>query len=123
MRPSRTRRQGAPRKLPQRVARPRAELDGPLAAVVLQATRIDPLRTTLTLSVRGGLTIPSAMRRALALDGGGTLIAELTPEGVLLRPAVTLPLDDCTTNAAHAAFARADPLPSYVRRRRRRAPR
>jgi len=79
------------------------------------------LRTTLTLSVRGSLTIPSAMRRALALDGGGALIAELAPEGVLLRPAVTVPLDGCNANAAHTAFAWADPLPAFLRRRRRRA--
>ena len=106
-----------------RAARQRAELDGPPAGVILRAHHLDPVRATLTLNVRGGLTIPVTMRRALAIDGGGALIAELTPDGVLLRPAVTFSLDGCDEKSARESFAWVDPLPAYLRRRRRRAPR
>ncbi len=33
--------------------------------------------------------LPAMLRKALALKGGDQLIAEQTPEGLLLRPAVT----------------------------------
>ncbi len=39
------------------------------------------------------MTLPAKLRHALGLKGGGQLIAEITPEGLLLRPAVTLPIE------------------------------
>jgi bifunctional DNA-binding transcriptional regulator/antitoxin component of YhaV-PrlF toxin-antitoxin module len=76
----------APRLLPRRLERPRGELDGPPAGVILGARRFDPLRATLKLSARGALTIPAKLRRALAIEDGGELVAEATPHGLLLRP-------------------------------------
>jgi AbrB family looped-hinge helix DNA binding protein len=51
------------------------------------------MKTTLTVSRRGGVTLPAKLRQALGLKAEDQLIAETTPEGLLLRPAVTLPLE------------------------------
>lgn len=42
---------------------------------------------------RGTLVIPAALRRRFGLDEGSEVIAEETPEGILIRPAVTLPVE------------------------------
>ena len=51
------------------------------------------MQTTLTISNRGVITLPAKLRQALGLKADDQLIAETTPQGVLLRPAVTLPLE------------------------------
>lgn len=51
------------------------------------------MQATITLSSRGLITLPSKLRHALGLKADDQLIAETTPEGILLRPAVTLPLE------------------------------
>lgn len=51
------------------------------------------MKATLTLSNRGVVTLPAKLRRALGLNADDQLIAETTPEGLLLRPAVTLPVE------------------------------
>ena len=51
------------------------------------------MQVTLTLSSRGLITLPAKLRQALGLKADDQLIAETTPEGILLRPAVTLPLE------------------------------
>jgi antitoxin PrlF len=51
------------------------------------------MKTTLTLTSRGVVTLPAKLRRALGLKADDHLIAETTPDGLLLRPAVTLPIE------------------------------
>lgn len=51
------------------------------------------MKATITLSSRGIVTLPAKLRRALGLKADDQLIAETTTEGLLLRPAVTLPLE------------------------------
>jgi antitoxin PrlF len=51
------------------------------------------VKATLTLTSRGVVTLPVKLRRALGLRADDQLIAETTPEGLLLRPAVTLPVE------------------------------
>jgi antitoxin PrlF len=51
------------------------------------------MKATLTLTSRGVVTLPAKLRRALGLKADDQLIAEMTPEGLLLRPAVTLPVE------------------------------
>jgi antitoxin PrlF len=51
------------------------------------------MKTTLTLTSRGVVTLPAKLRHALGLKADDQLIAETTPEGLLLRPAVTLPVE------------------------------
>jgi AbrB family looped-hinge helix DNA binding protein len=51
------------------------------------------MKTTLTISSRGVITLPAKLRRALGLKPDDLLIAETTAEGLLLRPAVPLPIE------------------------------
>ena len=51
------------------------------------------MKATLTLTNRGVVTLPAKLRRALGLKVDDQLIAETTSEGLLLRPAVTLPVE------------------------------
>ena len=51
------------------------------------------MRTPLTINKRGVITLPAKVRQALGLKADDQLIAETTPEGLLLRPAVTLPVE------------------------------
>ena len=51
------------------------------------------MKTTLTVTNRGVVTLPAKLRRAMGLKADDQLIAETTPEGLLLRPAVTLPIE------------------------------
>ena len=48
------------------------------------------MKTTLSVSRRGVVTLPAKLRQALGIKADDQLIAETTPEGLLLRPAVTL---------------------------------
>ena len=51
------------------------------------------MKTTLTVTRRGVVTLPARLRKALGIKPDDQLIAETTPEGLLLRPAVTLPIE------------------------------
>ena len=51
------------------------------------------MKMTLTVSSRGVVTLPAKLRAALGINTDDQVIAEATPEGILLRPAVTLPLE------------------------------
>ena len=45
-----------------------------------------PERLTTTVSTKGQVILPKAIRRALRWEAGMRLVVENTPEGVLLRP-------------------------------------
>src|SRR4030043_1670683 len=45
---------------------------------------------------RGALVIPAGLRRKYGFEEGSLVVAEAREEGVLLRPAVTLPLERYT---------------------------
>lgn len=47
----------------------------------------------VTISSRGVVTIPAALRRAFGLKAGAELIAEGTAEGILLKPSVSVPIE------------------------------
>lgn len=51
------------------------------------------MKATLTITSRGVVTLPAKLRQAMGLKADDQLIAETTPEGLLLRPAVTLPVE------------------------------
>lgn len=51
------------------------------------------MQATLTINRRGVVTLPSKLRQAMGLKADDQLIAETTPQGLLLRPAITLPLE------------------------------
>ena len=51
------------------------------------------MQAILTINSRGVVTLPAKLRQAMGLKADDQLIAETTPQGLLLRPAVTLPLE------------------------------
>lgn len=51
------------------------------------------MKATVTITSRGVITLPAKLREALGLKADDQLIAETTSEGLLLRPAVTLPVE------------------------------
>ena len=62
-------------------------------AVFLHFCNISSMKATLTISGRGLIALPAKMREAAGLRPQDNLIAETTPEGILLRPAVTVPIE------------------------------
>jgi AbrB family looped-hinge helix DNA binding protein len=71
------------------------------------------MKTTLTVTRRGVVTLPAKLRQALGIKADDQLIAETTPEGLLLRPAVTLPVEIYSAEAE---------LDKVLRRRRKPKP-
>ncbi len=51
------------------------------------------MQATLTVTDRGVISLPAKLRRAFGITADDRLIAETTPEGILLRPTVTLPVE------------------------------
>ena len=51
------------------------------------------MKATVTITSRGVITLPAKLRQAMGLKAHDHLIAETTPDGLLLRPAVTLPVE------------------------------
>ncbi len=51
------------------------------------------MKTTVTVTSRGTITLPAKLRRALGITADDHLIAETTAEGLLLRLGVTLPIE------------------------------
>jgi AbrB family looped-hinge helix DNA binding protein len=51
------------------------------------------MKATLTITSRGVVTLPAKLREAMGLKADDVLIAEITTDGILLRPAVTLPIE------------------------------
>jgi antitoxin PrlF len=51
------------------------------------------MRVIVNVTDRGVITLPARLRKELGLKPDDLLIAETTAEGLLLRPAVTLPVE------------------------------
>ena len=82
------------------------------------------MRATVTMTSRGVVTLPAKIRKALGLKADDELIAEATADGLLLRPAVTLPVEIYTAgrirefDKAEAELGRVLPGPKKKHRRR-----
>jgi antitoxin PrlF len=87
------------------------------------------MKSIITVTSRGVVTLPSALRKALGIKADDTLIAETTPDGLLLRPAVTLPVEIYTDerirefdeSEQELAAAMQRPAAAKAARRKRRA--
>ena len=75
------------------------------------------MQATLTINSRGVVTLPAKLRQAMGLKADDQLIAETTPQGLLLRPAVTLPLELYTPERVQE-FDAAEAELAAVRRKR-----
>ena len=82
------------------------------------------MKATLAITSRGVVTLPAKLREAVGIRPDDPIIAETTPEGLLLRPAVTLPVEIYTEervrvfDAAEADLAKILPKSSPKKRGR-----
>lgn len=68
----------------------------------------------ININDRGTLTLPKESRDRLGLRGSGQVVIEETPDGILLRPGVTFPVEIYTEDRL-AEFKRGeDELAPYV---------
>jgi len=51
------------------------------------------MQAIISVSGRGLISLPAEMRKAAGIRPQDSLIAETTPDGILLRPALTLPVE------------------------------
>lgn len=51
------------------------------------------MKFTLTVTDRGTITLPAKLRKEMGIRRDSLLIAESTDDGILLRPAVALPVE------------------------------
>lgn len=77
------------------------------------------MKMTVIVTSRGVITLPAKLRQALGVKADDQLIAVTTPEGLLLRTAITLPVEIYSPGREHefdAAEARlvAIPLPPKI---------
>ena len=59
------------------------------------------MQAQLTINSCGVVTLPAKIRKAMGFQANDQLIAETTPQGLLLRPTVTLPLEMYTPERVH----------------------
>lgn len=52
-----------------------------------------PVKESSRVGKRGTLVIPVKLRRIFGLREGSEVIVEETPDGILIRPAVTVPIE------------------------------
>lgn len=96
---------------------------GPVLRIarVLHYCNTAGVRAAVTINSRGVITLPARLRQALGLKADDQLIAELTPEGLLLRPAVTLPVEVYTEAREREFDAAESELAQLLRAPARRA--
>ena len=51
------------------------------------------MQAQITGNSRGVITLPAKIRQAMGFQANDQLIAEITPQGLLLRPTVTLQVE------------------------------
>jgi antitoxin PrlF len=72
------------------------------------------MKANVTITSRGVITLPAKLRQALGLKAEDHLIAETTPEGLLLRPAVTIPIEIYTAERVREFDAAEQELAVYL---------
>ncbi len=77
------------------------------------------MQVKATINDRGVITIPSALRQLLGLKGNDEVILEDTGGGILMRPAISVPLEVYTEERIQE-FARDDAaIGAYLPKRKR----
>jgi AbrB family looped-hinge helix DNA binding protein len=51
------------------------------------------MTATIQINSRGNLTLPKPLRKKLGLEKGGVVMAETSDQGILLKPAVSFPIE------------------------------
>jgi AbrB family looped-hinge helix DNA binding protein len=78
------------------------------------------MRAIISVTDRGVITLPAKLRKELGLKPDDVLIAEITAEGLLLRPAVTLPTEVYSAEREREFDAAEAELEGALRKRSRR---
>lgn len=78
------------------------------------------MKSTVTITSRGVVTLPAKLREAMGLKPDDILIAETTPEGILLRPAVTLPIETYTAKRVREFDQAEEELGKVLARKKKR---
>ena len=60
-------------------------------------------QSTSRVGKRGTIVIPAALRRRFGIEEGSLVIAEDREEGILIRPAVAVPLESYTPLEEHSS--------------------
>jgi antitoxin PrlF len=92
---------------------------GGVFAAIMQFCYSARMKATLTVTRRGVVTLPAKLRQALGIKADDQLIAETTPEGLLLRPAVTLPVEIYSEERIREFDAGEAELEKVLRRRKK----
>ncbi|HXN15733.1 MAG TPA: AbrB/MazE/SpoVT family DNA-binding domain-containing protein [Usitatibacter sp.] len=79
------------------------------------------MKATITITSRGVITLPTRLRDALGLKADDLLIAEITSDGILLRPAVTLPIEIYSSKRVREFDESEADLAKVLARRKKRA--
>ncbi len=77
------------------------------------------MQVPLQMSDRGVVSLPAKMRAFFGIRAKDVLIAETTPEGILLRPTVTLPVETYADNRI-AEFDREETELAQILKRKKR---
>jgi antitoxin PrlF len=77
------------------------------------------MKATLAISSRGVLTLPAKLREAVGLRPEDPVIAETTPAGLLLRPAVTLPVEIYTEDRVREFDRAEEELAEFLKKKRK----
>ena len=51
------------------------------------------MEETITLGRGGSITLPAKLRQAFGIQQNDPIIADMTPEGILLRPSMRVPTE------------------------------
>ena len=73
------------------------------------------MKATTKVGRRGAIVIPAELRRQFGFEEGSLVIAESTDEGVLIRPAIALPIEQYTpTRRAEFLLSNAIDIEDYA---------
>ncbi|HYD47324.1 MAG TPA: AbrB/MazE/SpoVT family DNA-binding domain-containing protein [Terriglobales bacterium] len=73
------------------------------------------------MTSRGVVTLPARLRNFLGIRADDQLIAETTPDGLLLRPAVTLPVEIYSQDRVREFEESEAELATVLKRKKKRA--
>jgi AbrB family looped-hinge helix DNA binding protein len=86
---------------------------------ISNAVKWTNMQATVTINSRGVVTLPAKLRQAMGLKADDQLIAETTAEGILLRPAVTMPLEVYTAERLREFEEAEAELAAVLKKRKR----
>ena len=77
------------------------------------------MQTKVTINERGVITIPAALRQAFGIKANDELILEDSAGGILLRPAMSVPLEIYTEKRIREFGREESAIGTYLRKRTR----